>query len=148
MKSWLATITSTVGIFSLLIVGTAGITHAAEDAVTSLQAKMTGAADGVKTTGSGVGIVSLYGQNKLCYNLTVSGLKNVTAAHIHQGKVGVNGPVVVPFKIPGDGPANKCVLIKPELFKSIMQNPSSYYVNVHTKEYPMGIIRGQLMNNN
>lgn len=146
MTSWLTTVIPAVGVFSCMFLGAAGTTHAAADAVSSLEAKMTGAADGVNTTGSGVALVSLYGQNKLCYSLKVSGLNNTTVAHIHKGKAGVNGPVVVPLQLPGNGSNNKCVLIKTDLFKSMMQNPSNYYVNVHTKQYPNGAIRGQLMN--
>jgi hypothetical protein len=34
--------------------------------------------------------------------------------------------------------------VDPELIKDIRQNPSSYYVNLHTAEFPIGVIRGQL----
>jgi hypothetical protein len=32
----------------------------------------------------------------MSYGLKVRNIENVTATHIHQGKEGVNGPVIVP----------------------------------------------------
>jgi hypothetical protein len=39
---------------------------------------------------------------------------------------------------------NKCVAAKADVLDAITQNPSGYYVSVHTKKYPKGAIRGQL----
>ena len=83
-------------------------------------------------------------ENKLCYKVAVSNIGTITGAHIHQGRTGVNGPVLVPFKEPTRTPLNKCVLVKPEILQSIINQPSNFYVNVHTRGYPNGAIRGQL----
>jgi CHRD domain len=62
------------------------------------------------------------------------------AAHIHVGSAGVAGPVVVPLDpIPGG-----CVKVDKNLIAAIKENPSNYYLNVHTGPFPAGAIRGQL----
>ena len=94
----------------------------------------------------------------LCYVLTVSGIEPATAAHIHKGAAGTNGPVVANLAAPADGNAADCLsegegnsLTPPapkfptgETVAAILANPSNYYVNVHNAEYPGGAIRGQL----
>jgi hypothetical protein len=37
-----------------------------------------------------------------------------------------------------------CVSAARDLIKTIRMNPSNYYVNVHTTDFPDGAIRGQL----
>src|SRR5690348_12953023 len=36
--------------------------------------------------------------NEVCWRLSVANIAPATAAHIHQGGIGVEGPVVVPFE--------------------------------------------------
>ncbi|HET7397856.1 MAG TPA: CHRD domain-containing protein [Intrasporangium sp.] len=84
------------------------------------------------------------GQRRLCYTLEVEGLRGVVAAHIHAGRANQNGPVVVPLKAPTMGMSSGCVEISRELGRAILMNPSAYYVNVHTMQFPAGAIRGQL----
>jgi hypothetical protein len=85
---------------------------------------------------------------RVCYTLSVRGIKPATAAHIHKGRKGVAGPIVVPtdqstLNLPR--PTSKgCEAIPPALSTKLRQNPSQYYVNVHNKPYPEGAIRGQL----
>jgi hypothetical protein len=83
----------------------------------------------------------------VCFGLTIRGTDTPTAAHIHKGAAGVNGPVVVPFTPPatGDpGASSGCVSADPALLRDIQQHPSEYYVNVHTVAFPGGAARGQL----
>ena len=98
------------------------------------------------------------------YGVQVSGLDKVIAAHIHQGKEGENGPIVVTlFKADnetGTGPLNGQLAggnitnallegplagkyVEADLAKA-MQN-GELYVNVHTTEHPDGAIRGQIV---
>ena len=87
----------------------------------------------------------------LCYVLTVDKIGTATAAHIHEGDAGTNGPVVANLAPPADGDAADC-LSEDETGKftggatvqEILSNPEDYYVNVHNAEYPGGAIRGQL----
>jgi hypothetical protein len=84
------------------------------------------------------------GQNEICYELTVDGIEPATAAHIHQGDAGVTGGPVVALEAPADGESSGCVEADREMIQEIIQDPSSYYVNVHNAEYPDGALRGQL----
>jgi hypothetical protein len=84
-------------------------------------------------------------KSKICFDITVSNIDTATAAHIHEGPEGQNGPVKVTLTPPGtDGKSSDCVKTKRALIKEIKENPSGYYVNVHNEPYPNGAIRGQL----
>lgn len=95
--------------------------------------------------GSGSATVKINtGKGLVCYELTVTGIGTVIAAHIHNAPVGVNGPVVVPLSPPTSGSSSGCVEVVRSLAKAIASAPQDYYVNVHTQDYPAGAIRGQL----
>lgn len=79
----------------------------------------------------------------LCYTLTADRIGKATAAHIHTGAAGVNGPPVVTLTVTGAS-GDECLAIDPEALKPIVANPAGYYVNVHNAEFPAGAIRGQL----
>ena len=83
----------------------------------------------------------------ICYDLTVTG-KLPVAAHIHVGEAGVNGGIVVDFTSFGqavDRDSKGCTRkVKKSLLSDIAENPSAYYVNVHTAVNPGGQVRGQL----
>lgn len=87
----------------------------------------------------------------LCYVLTVEKLSGASAAHIHEGAAGTNGPVVVNLAAPADGNAADCLtegeagkFVGDQTVADILKNPSDYYVNVHNSEFPGGAVRGQL----
>jgi len=80
---------------------------------------------------------------KVCFRLTWSGIGTPTAAHIHKGKKGVAGPVVIPF-FGGAAKHSGCVKADRSLIKKIARSPGGYYVNVHNKTYPGGALRAQL----
>ena len=96
----------------------------------------------------GTGTVSLrlnHGQREVCFELQVSGIAPATAAHIHQGAVGVAGPVVVTLAPPTSGSSSGCVQdVDRALIKEIIRHPEAFYVNVHNATFPEGAIRGQL----
>lgn len=97
--------------------------------------------------GSGVAMITLdLDNNQVAYQITVSGIQlPATAAHIHKGAPGVEGPVVVPLGAPGsNGSASGVVNADPAILRDIEANPGNYYVNVHNKPYPGGAVRGQL----
>jgi hypothetical protein len=88
------------------------------------------------------------GVGEVCYNMSWSDVDgDVVAAHIHVGSAGVAGPVVVPLppgSSAGTGEVSACVDADRELIKAIRQNPSDYYVNLHSTVFPAGAVRGQL----
>ena len=79
-----------------------------------------------------------------CYIINVSGLDGVTAAHIHKGGPGETGAPVVPLEAPADGSSGGCAQVTAEVAAALLGNPGGYYVNVHTRAFPDGAIRGQL----
>ncbi len=70
----------------------------------------------------------------------------VTAAHIHEGASGENGPVVVELTAPVEGGSAGCYDIGEALVEGIAANPDGFYLNVHTEAHPDGAVRGQLFN--
>jgi len=82
-------------------------------------------------------------KGQVCYTLTWSGIKTPTASHIHQGKKGTSGAIVIPLFTTA-AKHSGCVSAKKSLVAAIIKKPSGYYVNVHTKDYPGGAIRAQL----
>jgi hypothetical protein len=90
------------------------------------------------------------GQSEVCFDLSWTGIDGtVFAGHIHVAPPGVPGPIVVPLfsgSFAGTDAVSGCVQnVDKELIKAIRQNPSAYYVNVHSQpNFPGGAIRGQL----
>jgi len=81
-----------------------------------------------------------------CWKLSVSGLDRrdkKLSAYVHIGKSGKIGPAVIPLgsKYSTTG----CVTGVPKkALNAIGKNPAAYYVNVYTKKYVHGAVRGQL----
>ena len=85
-------------------------------------------------------------QQKVCFYLTVSNIMlPATAAHIHVGASTTFGNAVVTLSAPtASGISFGCVSASAGVISGILANPSNYYVNVHTTDFPDGAIRGQL----
>jgi hypothetical protein len=100
------------------------------------------------------------GEDQLTYTLSISHIRDVTAAHIHKGEKGVNGPHVIGLfseskkeDISGtlfvEGKIEPYLLTGPLKGKSLnalieLMEVGEAYVNVHTKRHPEGEIRGQI----
>jgi len=90
------------------------------------------------------------GTRELRYILTVANISNVTAAHIHRGAAGVNGPVAYTlFNSSGGGtlgpnsPVSGTVTLTES--DAALLTSGGLYVNVHTTTRPAGEIRGQIV---
>jgi len=109
----------------------------------SLHATLTGKAETPKgdPDGRGTAEIKITGR-KVCWEIKVSGVQKIVAAHIHKGRPGSAGPVVVPFgKV---YKAKGCTTTTAAIAAAIEKTPSAYYVNVHNAKYPGGALRGQL----
>jgi hypothetical protein len=94
--------------------------------------------------GSGVAVVTINGTT-LTFTVLVTNIAAPTNAHIHRGNTGVAGDVVVDFTPTfTSGTATGTKTITQALANEIAGNPSGFYVNVHTADFPSGAIRGQL----
>lgn len=122
--------------------------HIADGHFTSL---MSGRAEVPANDSAGRGKASwTYDPNTrtLYYWVNVSGLSNVTAAHIHRGKAGENGPVAYDLLPSGiqlqpNVPLQGAVVLSKDdearLYNDLL------YINVHTQAVPSGEIRGQIL---
>jgi hypothetical protein len=122
------------------------------DAQPAFEADLSGANEvpPVATPASGRAVLVLFddaGTLTLHYRVTVSDISDITAAHIHAGAPGENGPVVFTLfdgtgTFDPDNPISGSIAItNAELTELLTGN---YYINVHTSEYPDGEIRGQV----
>ena len=113
---------------------------------------------------SAIGVAEFkLGQDNIMYIVNVTDIENVTAAHIHSGQVGENGPIVITLfkedtptttmttEVLSEGNITATNLEGPMAdqllsnLTSAMQNEQTY-VNVHTQQNPNGEIRGQILN--
>lgn len=109
----------------------------------SLHATLLGKAETPKgdPDGRGTAEIKITGR-RVCWEIKVSGVQKIVAAHIHKGRPGTAGPVVVPFgKV---FKAKGCTTTTAAIAAAIEKTPSAYYVNVHNAKYPGGALRGQL----
>jgi hypothetical protein len=84
------------------------------------------------------------GTATLTYKLTFSGLSGAAmAAHIHTGKAGVAGPVIVPLCGPCKSPLSGSAKLTKAQVTAIESGGT--YVNVHTAKNPGGEIRAQVV---
>jgi CHRD domain len=86
-------------------------------------------------------------KNKICYNISASGIAPATEAHLHLGDVGEADSVRLNLKTPPEdgSSARKCRRgLSKEFIQKIKRNPSNYYVDVHNAEYSDGALRGQV----
>lgn len=99
-----------------------------------------------RTTSSAQGSASLeYNKTTrmLTYSITYQGLAPI-AGHIHKAQPAwETGPVVIPFTNVGTSPITGSVKLDNEL--ETLLRLGNLYINLHTKEYPDGEIRGQVL---
>ena len=125
-----------------------------------IASNMTGAKEVPPAKSMATGTASfLNNQTVIDYDLSVSDLYNATAAHIHQGKVGANGPIVVTLYKTSDPSPGLFGGYSGNITSSMLEGPlkgkqlaalvdllgnGQAYVNVHTIKYKNGEIRDQV----
>ncbi len=85
-------------------------------------------------------------ENEVCYEFELEDVEGVNAAHIHEGEEGQSGDPVVDLAYAGDDTgAEDCVDgVDESILEDILEDPTAFYVNVHTEDLPDGAGRGQL----
>jgi hypothetical protein len=139
MRSALIGVTVIVASFVAVLAASAGTT-----ASTKLEATLNGKAEGAPKTNKGKAEVTLNAATgKVCWDFRLAKIDGKpNQAHIHKGKAGVAGNVVVPFG--ASYRRQGCTSAAKSLVKAILKSPGSYYVNVHNAKHPAGAMRGQL----
>jgi hypothetical protein len=98
--------------------------------------------------GSATGIVEVQG-DKVTFAFSWKGISAPTLGHIHQGAAGTNGDVKVPLfttPMPDNvtAAAGSVTVSDPAIADALRTNPAGFYLNLHTKEFTGGAVRGQL----
>ncbi|WP_162641707.1 CHRD domain-containing protein [Streptosporangium sp. 'caverna'] len=86
--------------------------------------------------------------NRMYYFVQWKNVTRPTAFHIHRGKAGTNGAVVIDLlssgKIRGNTSSGSVLVKDSSVLKGIKSNPKNWYANMHTKQFPDGAVRGQV----
>lgn len=99
---------------------------------------------------------------QVAYSVNLTGLNEITGAHIHNGSAGQNGDIVVSLsgQQAAENNNNATISLKGNITQDDLQGPlegkefselvslmsdGTVYVNVHTAEFPNGEIRGQIV---
>lgn len=98
--------------------------------------------------GKAVALVKVKG-NRITFALSWNGIDRPTLGHIHQGATGTNGDVKVglfttPMPSTVQSAAGQTSVTDAALARQLRTDPADFYVNLHTKEFPGGAVRGQL----
>lgn len=134
---------------SLVLAGLAvAFAGSASAATVKFHTTLTAAAEvpPTKSTGSGEATVTLdTATHEITWDVTFSGFSSeVTAAHIHgPAEAGKNAGVVVPFGAAPKSPLHGTAKLTTEQEGQL--TAGLYYVNVHSKNFPSGAVRGQLV---
>jgi hypothetical protein len=98
----------------------------------------------VSTAATGSGTITVLMDRSVFGSVTTSGVAG-TAAHIHLGAPGQNGPVIVPLNRTADNTWSVPASIRLNDTQYEAFRLGNLYVNVHSAANPGGEIRGQLM---
>jgi len=153
MRRWVIGTTAALAAAALgatALIGSAGGSGARSTALSdrALFASLTGAAERPAADRDGKGAASiLVTGSRVCFGIQVNGIDRPTAAHIHRGGSRVNGPIVVGLRTPSagnNGTSVGCVTTTSANLTAIKRGPTGFYINVHTRAFPNGAVRGQL----
>ena len=92
----------------------------------------------------------------MCYAYYAKKIGTPSAAHIHDGDFGANGPVIITFVLPTKSGVSECKAAVPDAeddndtmsvseLAALKSASEGFYVNVDTAEFPAGSIRSQLV---
>ena len=88
-------------------------------------------------------------ESAICFDLEARNIDKPDKAHIHEGAVGVAGPIAFDLRAPGEGQnappwtVPGCIGAEASLLSKIRSQPQNFYVNIHNPAFPNGAVRGQ-----
>ena len=134
------------GVIAASLAATLAAGAATNAGTTKLVANLRGNNEGAPAPASNRGRTEVRltpSSGRVCWSTTITKIDGKpNASHIHKGRKGVSGNVIVPlgagFKRQGCTTAAKATV------RAILMNPGRYYVNVHNAKHPAGAMRGQL----
>ncbi|CAN5587226.1 hypothetical protein BH18THE1_BH18THE1_00860 [soil metagenome] len=156
---------ATIGILSVLFVGAASLTShiMAAQAQDKFTAKLSGKDEVPPNQSPSTGFAWVKTTNdQIGYEVNVTDIDKVTAAHIHFGESGKNGPVILTLFKGGPTEQTNGTLGEANVTASNLEGPmkgkgipdlvaamknGTTYVNVHSTDFPDGEMRGQLQAN-
>lgn len=110
----------------------------------------------VQTDATGVAEIRPMGADSIAYSVNATNIEGVTAGHVHLGKQGENGPIVVTlfnYDSPMNGVSETGTITADKLEGPMAGKQLSdlaaagangtLYINIHTEQNPDGEIRGQ-----
>jgi hypothetical protein len=102
-------------------------------------------------TESSTATLKIYDDNSMTVDATVNNLSatdNLTLSHIHTGDPVTNGPVILDFKPVFTGNILKATItgIRTTFIDSLKAGTADLYINVHSSQFPAGLLRGQIFN--
>ena len=148
-------------VFAVSAISSTSTAYANHDFVANLTGQEEVPAVDTQATGEARFIPILPNNDTLDFFVNATDIQNVTAAHIHSGILGENGPIAVTLFTfdPTQNPNQNGLTINGTLAAINLEGPlqgkaisdlitaikgNSTYVNVHTVQHPDGEIRGQL----
>lgn len=155
-----------IGILSMLIIGTSSLTLqlAAQESEQKFSAKLSGKEEVPLNESPSTGLAWVkITDDELGYEVNVTDMDKVNAAHIHLAEAGKNGPIVLTLFQGGPTEQVNGTVGEANVTSSNLEGPmkgkdladlvtamknGTTYVNVHTTDFPNGEIRGQLMDPN
>lgn len=97
----------------------------------------------ITTSAAGTGRVTIAADGAVTARITLTGM-TTTAAHIHTGAAGTNGPVIVPFTKVADNVFEAAPGAKLTDTQMASYKAGNLYVNAHSAAHPGGEVRAQL----
>ncbi len=95
--------------------------------------------------GVGLGVIAIHAGSMVCWRFAhLHGFVNATVAHIHTGRQGSSGPVLIPLSTAAALHHQGCTHASAATITAIERDPAGYYINIHSARYPAGAVRGQL----